>query len=258
MSKALTLPSYLNHRCYVVFVVGDDTKAVDSDEEDLEPEEDSSGTRRKCRKQLGTAGARASALAQHHGDPLAANPPGFGSAWLWMPGPWMQQQHLPQPQWVMPPQSGPVPYSNPWGASAQLGDGSTASPGNVDSASRASHRRKRSQLEQDRGSKGKKPHQIRVKAGGEIYAGYEGKNAWDDSVRGYVSKMLDISIIHWDEHNPKTLKKLRETLDAEFDYLDHPLSLQGFRNTIKRFLKIERFRLKTRFLAGNENCPAHV
>jgi hypothetical protein len=70
--------------------------------------------------------------------------------------------------------------------------------------------------------------------------------------------MLDISIIHWDEHKSETLKKLRETLDAEFNYLNHPLSLQGFRNAIKRFLKIERSRLKTHFLAGNENCPAHV
>jgi hypothetical protein len=69
--------------------------------------------------------------------------------------------------------------------------------------------------------------------------------------------MLDISIIHWDEHKPETLKKLRETLDAEFGYLDHLLSLQGFRNVIKQFLKTERSRLKTRFLA-NENCPAHV
>jgi hypothetical protein len=45
MYKALTLPSHLNHRCLVVCVVGDDTNAVDSDEEGLEPKEESSGTR---------------------------------------------------------------------------------------------------------------------------------------------------------------------------------------------------------------------
>jgi hypothetical protein len=91
MCKALILPLHLNHRCLVVCVVGDDTNAVDSDEEDLEPEEESSGIRQKRRKQLGTAEARAFALAEHHGDPLAANPPALGSGWPWMPGPWKQQ-----------------------------------------------------------------------------------------------------------------------------------------------------------------------
>jgi hypothetical protein len=45
--------------------------------------------------------------------------------------------------------------------------------------------------------------------------------------------MIDISIIHWEEYKPETLQKLRETLDAEFEYLDHPLSMQGFWNAIK-------------------------
>jgi hypothetical protein len=83
-----------------------------------------------------------------------------------------------------------------------------------------------------------------VKAGGEIDAGCSGKNVWDDYVRGYVSKMIDISIIDWEEHKPESLKKLRDTLDAEFEYLDHPLSALGFRNAIKRFLKTEHSRLK--------------
>jgi hypothetical protein len=70
--------------------------------------------------------------------------------------------------------------------------------------------------------------------------------------------MLDISVIEWEEHKPETLQKLRDTLDAEFEYLDHQLSMQGFYNAIKRFLKTERFQLKTRFLAGKDNCPTHV
>jgi hypothetical protein len=41
-----------------------------------------------------------------------------------------------------------------------------------------------------------KPHHITVKADGEIDVGCEGKNAWDDSVRGYVPKIIDMSIIH--------------------------------------------------------------
>jgi hypothetical protein len=97
-----------------------------------------------------------------------------------------------------------------------------------------------------------------VKPDGEIDVGYNGKNVWNDSVRGYVPKMIDMSIIHWEEYKPKTLQKLRETLDAEFQYLNHPLSTTGFRNAIKRFLKTERSHLKARFLARNNICPPHV
>jgi hypothetical protein len=38
--------------------------------------------------------------------------------------------------------------------------------------------------------------------------------------------MIDINIIDWDEHKPETLKKLRDTLDREFEYIDYPLSAQ--------------------------------
>jgi hypothetical protein len=104
----------------------------------------------------------------------------------------------------------------------------------------------------------KKPHKFRIKSGGEIDAGCDGKNAWDDAVRGYVPKMIDMSVIHWEEHKPETLQKLRDTLDAEFEYVDHELCAIGFRNAIKRFLKTDRSRLKSRYLAGNDQCPPHV
>jgi hypothetical protein len=61
-----------------------------------------------------------------------------------------------------------------------------------------------------------KPHHIIVKPDGKIDASCDGKNAWDDLVQGYVPKIIDMSIIHWEEHKPETLQKLRKTLDAEF------------------------------------------
>jgi len=45
----------------------------------------------------------------------------------------------------------------------------------------------------------KKPSQIKVKIGGEIDGGCDGKNQWDNSVHTLVPKMLDVSIIHYDE-----------------------------------------------------------
>jgi hypothetical protein len=147
---------------------------------------------------------------------------------------------MPQPPWLMLGQSGPLTCPTQWVPSSQFGDVSIASPDNPESAARASQRHKRNQEDNDRGREKKKPLRIRVKSGGEIDAGYDRKNAWDDAVRGYVPKMIDISIIDWDEYKPEILKKVRDTLDGEFEYIDHPLSVQGFRNAIKRFLKTER------------------
>jgi hypothetical protein len=170
----------------------------------------------------------------------------------------MQQHPMPQPPWLMSGQSGLVTYPSQWVPSSQFGDVSNASPGNPESAARASQRHKRNQEDDDRAGERKKPHRIRVKSGGEIDGGCDGKNAWDDAVRRYVPKMIDISIIDWDEHKPETLKKLRDTLEGEFEYIDHPLNAQGFRNAIKGFLKTERSRLKSRFLAGKDNYLLHI
>lgn len=36
------------------------------------------------------------------------------------------------------------------------------------------------------------------------------------------------------------------------------MSMLGFRNAIKRYMKVERSRLKTKFMAGKDECPVHV
>jgi hypothetical protein len=54
------------------------------------------------------------------------------------------------------------------------------------------------------------------------------------------------------------MQKLRDRLDAEFEYVGNPLSMQGFKNVVKRFLKYERSRLKMRYRAGDTSNPVHV
>ena len=53
------------------------------------------------------------------------------------------------------------------------------------------------------------------------------------------------------------MKKLRDALDNEFEYLGNPLSMVGFRTCIIRFLKSERSRLKARYLKGVNTPPVH-
>jgi hypothetical protein len=67
-----------------------------------------------------------------------------------------------------------------------------------------------------------------------------------------------MSVIEWKGHRPKSLEKLREALDLEFEYIGCPLSMRGFRDAVKRFMKTERSRLKMKYLAGDTQSPLYI
>jgi len=94
--------------------------------------------------------------------------------------------------------------------------------------------------------------------GGGIDGGCDGKNQWDDSVQTLVPWMLDVSIIHYDEQDLDKLAKLRLALDTKYEYLGNEFSDKGFKNAIKRFLRGERNRLKTRFSQRLTMCPMNI
>jgi hypothetical protein len=133
--------------------------------------------------------------------------------------------------------------------------------GNNESIARAARRQKRKvddEVATRRNSAGRKPQQIRVQAGGEIDGACLGKNGWDDAIRGLVPRILDLSIVDWEAQKPEAVQKLRDRLDVEFEYVGNPLSMQGFRNSVKRYLKSERSRLKMLYRSGDRTNPVHV
>jgi hypothetical protein len=90
-----------------------------------------------------------------------------------------------------------------------------------------------------------------VQLGGEIDGACLGKTTWDDTVRGLVPHILDLSVVEWEGQKPEAVQKLRDKLDVEFECIGNPLSMQGFRNAVKRYLKSERSRLKMRYRSGD-------
>jgi hypothetical protein len=194
-------------------------------------------------------------------------PGGSYPPWSWMP-----PQQIQHPQvlwgmpstpgsWVIPPANGSIQYpSSCWPPAAQV-DMSGCKPSNHDSATRAHRRKKRKHgedVEAERTSAGWKAKQIRVKPEGEIDGACPRKTGWDDTVRSLVPRLLDISTVDWEGQKPEAVQKLRDHLDSEFEYLGYPLSMQGFRNSVKQYLKSERSRLKARFRAGDPKNPVHV
>ncbi len=84
---------------------------------------------------------------------------------------------------------------------------------------------------------GQKLHKIWVRLGGDINGRCDGKNAWDETIRTLIPQILDINVMEWEGHKLESLDKLKAGLDKEFEYMDNELSLVGFRNVVKRWLK---------------------
>ena len=64
-----------------------------------------------------------------------------------------------------------------------------------------------------------KPHRVRVKVGGGIDGGCEGKNEFDETLRSLVPWILDVSCVKWKDQSPDSIEKLRNALDSEFEYV---------------------------------------
>jgi hypothetical protein len=64
--------------------------------------------------------------------------------------------------------------------------------------------------------------------------------------------------MEWKGHNIDSLEKLRVALDSKFEYVDHELSMVGFGNVVKRWLKTKKNKLKAQYMVGKRDCPPNI
>jgi len=67
-----------------------------------------------------------------------------------------------------------------------------------------------------------------------------------------------MSVVDWTSQKHAAMALLRDTLDADFEYVGHSLGMNGFRAAIKKYMKAKRARLKAKFMAGEEVRPVHI
>ncbi len=94
---------------------------------------------------------------------------------------------------------------------------------------------------------GRKPHVVEVTNKGKIDGACDEKNVSGDMLRSAATHYLDVSIVHVSEQNPKDMGTLQARMDGLFDYNNNPLCRKGFEDSVRRFLKGERFCLKNLF-----------
>ena len=171
------------------------------------------------------------------------------SSMMGQQSPWMMGQHMP---WMMGQQ-----YPGPWiPQQPPIGQGTkNLSKPRPESEVRATRRAARKEVETNvemTRSRGKKPHTLRVKQGGGIDGGCEGKNVFDEALRSLVPRFLDVSCLRWKLQHPSSVEKLRSAIDVQFEYLDHNLSDLGFKNVVKRQMETERSKMKGWYLSGKK------
>ena len=153
------------------------------------------------------------------------------------PSSWLQPQQAP----AAPPSDGP----------------STKAESDAMAARRAIRKETEERVEARR-TQGQKPHRVRVKSGGGIDGGCEGKNEFDEALRSLVPRILDVSCVRWNDQPPNSVEKLRSAIDNEFEYVGNHLSEKGFKNAVKRQMKTERSKMKGWFLSGKKECPIAI
>ena len=151
-------------------------------------------------------------------------------------------------------------YPGPW-MQAPGAQPSEVPTTKADSEARAARRAIRKETEERveaQRNQGQKPHRVRVKSGGGIDGGCEGKNEFDEALRTLVPRILDVSCAKWNDQPPNSVEKLRSAIDNEFEYVGSHLSEKGFKNAVKRQMKTERSKMKGWFLSGKKDCPISI
>ena len=224
----------------------DSSDGSDDDFVEIQPLVDRRGKRKKG------AGSRhpkpLQVSARQGGGDLVPPHGGYNSSWPWYTSEWM----APQPTHAVPPwpPCPPMqPYPVPWSGCAS-GD-----PYETEDRQRKRKKRGTEDIAVEDSSPGVlKPCKVIVYEGGEVDAACSGKNAWDQAVRTFIPKTMDLSVVEWLQQKPKAVKKLRALLDNEFQYVGRPLSMTGFRTCITRYMKSERSRLKAKWLKWRETA----
>ncbi len=82
---------------------------------------------------------------------------------------------------------------------------------------------------------------------GKIDGACEGKDAWDGVIRSLAPWTLNMVVFKVTEQDLVDMVRLHLQLDGKFEYLGGELSVAGFRDCVRRFMKGERTCLKIRY-----------
>ena len=98
------------------------------------------------------------------------------------------------------------------------------------------------------------PYVVQVKPSGIIDSACAGHLKWHEYIRNLTPRMLDMSVIKFEDQYDDSKIKLREALRKKFEFLDHEVPDAAMDKMVKTWMRKDRERMKRRH-AGKLKAP---
>lgn len=110
--------------------------------------------------------------------------------------------------------------------------------------------------EYDRIARGQKPFWVECNSAGIAIETGRGGSRFVEVFRALCVAILDVSVIRVRDQNIEDYAALREKLEADFEFVGHPMSDDGFFHAVSKCMKAERSRLHKLYTTRRERgCP---
>ena len=120
-------------------------------------------------------------------------------------------------------------------------------------------RRQTKRIEEEEGHRreraGLKPFVVQVNSEGIIDSGCMGHLKWQENIRDFTPRMLDMSTVVYEDQKESSLHKLKECLFNKFEFIDNEVTSASFDKMIKTWLRKYRERVKRLYGSRKEPPP---
>ena len=101
---------------------------------------------------------------------------------------------------------------------------------------------------------GLRPFVVEVKPDGLIDSSCDGHLKWQENIRDVTPRILDMSVIRYDDQNESSKTRLRDSLRCKFEFVGNEVSDKSLDTMIKTWLRKDRERVK-RIHGGKTEAP---
>ena len=121
---------------------------------------------------------------------------------------------------------------------------------------RRANKRDADEVAKKRELAGLKPYVVHVKSSGIIDSGCVGHLKWQENIREVTPRMLDMSVIKYEDQYEGSKIKLREGLRQKFEFVGNEVSDDALDRMVKTWLRKDRERMKKTH-GGKLKAPPH-
>ena len=146
------------------------------------------------------------------------------------------------PEWRFPYSNAVLNTGEPHSQLPQkLSEGGPSSPMPIKAKSlkkriRRAKKKEADEVARKRVSDGQKPYAVQVRPSRLIDSGCVGHLKWQEEIRNLTPRMLDTSIIKYEDQSQSSRDKLWESLRLEFEFLENQVTQVSFDKMVKTWL----------------------